>query len=66
MIIAVVMVRNEPTAEASLADMRARIRFGIAIAAMIRMMPTAMSSSIREKPLLLCNVASWDKSPKPS
>jgi hypothetical protein len=33
-----------------LADIRAAIRFGIAIAAMIKMMATTMRSSIREKP----------------
>src|SRR5215831_10744507 len=47
---AVLMVRTEPTADASLADIRARIRFGMAIAAMIRMMATTISSSISEKP----------------
>src|SRR5262252_2983289 len=47
---AVLMVRNEPTADDSLADIRARIRFGMAIAAMIRMMATTISSSISEKP----------------
>jgi hypothetical protein len=34
---AVVIVRSEPTAEASLAAIFARSRFGIAIAAMIKM-----------------------------
>src|SRR5215831_2206025 len=47
---AVLMVRTEPTADASLADIRARIRFGMAIAAMIRMMATTISNSISEKP----------------
>src|SRR5215831_1102593 len=47
---AVLIVRTEPTADDSLADIRARIRFGMAIAAMIRMMATTISSSIREKP----------------
>ena len=46
------MLRTEPTAEASLADMRARIKFGMAIAAMIRMMATTISSSMSEKPSL--------------
>src|ERR1700732_4685659 len=44
------MVRSEAPAEESLAAIRARIRFGIAIAAMIRMMATTISSSISEKP----------------
>src|SRR6267143_2496255 len=44
------MVRSEAAAEESLAAIRARIRFGIAIAAMIRMMATTISSSISEKP----------------
>src|SRR5215471_10691413 len=47
---AVLMLRREPTADDSLADIRARIRFGMAIAAMIRMMATTISSSISEKP----------------
>src|SRR5215470_4583237 len=47
---AVLIVRTEPTADDSLADIRARIRFGMAIAAMIRMMATTISSSISEKP----------------
>src|SRR5262249_33031366 len=44
------MVRREATAEASLAAMRERIKFGIAIAAMIRMIATTISNSISEKP----------------
>ena len=44
------MVRIEPTAEASLAEILARIRFGMAIAAMIRMIATTIRSSISEKP----------------
>src|SRR5579871_72428 len=44
------MVRTEATADDSLAAMRARSKFGIAIAAMIRMMATTISSSISEKP----------------
>src|SRR5271165_146478 len=40
----------EATADDSLAAMRARSKFGIAIAAMIRMMATTISSSISEKP----------------
>src|SRR5690349_11742376 len=51
---AVLMVRNDPTADDSLADIRARIRFGMAIAAMIRMMATTISSSISEKPFCFC------------
>src|SRR5580704_13418749 len=44
------MVRIEATADDSLAAMRARSKFGIAIAAMIRMIATTISSSISEKP----------------
>jgi len=44
------MVRSEPTAEASFAAIRDRRRFGIAMAAMIRMIATTISNSIREKP----------------
>src|SRR5882762_11244437 len=44
------MVRSEAAADESLAAIHARIRFGIAIAAMIRMIATTISSSISEKP----------------
>src|SRR5882762_3379129 len=44
------MVRREPTAEASFAAIRDRRRFGMAMAAMIRMIATTISNSIREKP----------------
>src|SRR4029077_17669082 len=44
------MVRTDATADDSLAAMRARSKFGIAIAAMIRMIATTISSSISEKP----------------
>src|SRR5713226_5363461 len=44
------MVRIELTADDSLAAMRARSKFGIAIAAMIRMIATTISNSISEKP----------------
>src|SRR5438132_12983455 len=44
------MVRIEPTAEASFAAIRDLRRFGIAMAAMIRMIATTISNSIREKP----------------
>src|SRR5579885_2134715 len=50
---AVLMVRMEATADDSLAAMRARSKFGIAIAAMIRMIATTISSSISEKPFCL-------------
>src|SRR5271154_836392 len=49
----VLMVRMDATADDSLAAMRARSKFGIAIAAMIRMMATTISSSINEKPFCL-------------
>src|SRR4029077_8913823 len=44
------MVRTDATADDSLAAMRARRRFGIAIAAMIRMIATTINNSISEKP----------------
>src|SRR5271169_3020128 len=44
------MVRIPLAADDSLAAIRARSRFGIAIAAMIRMIATTISSSISEKP----------------
>src|SRR5450631_3213743 len=47
------MVRIDPTADDSLAAMRARSKFGMAIAAMIRMMATTISNSISEKPFCL-------------
>lgn len=53
MIIAEVIVRREPTADASFADMRARIMLGIAIAAIVKMIATAISNSMSEKPFRL-------------
>src|SRR5580658_5961667 len=47
------MVRSEVAADESLAAIRARIKLGIAIAAMIRMIATTIRSSISEKPLAL-------------
>src|ERR1700685_4147059 len=44
------MVCSEAAADESLAAIRARIRLGMAMAAMIRMMATTISSSISEKP----------------
>src|SRR6202021_636912 len=44
------MVRVEPTAEDSFAAIFDLIRFGIAIAAMIKIIATTIKSSIREKP----------------
>jgi hypothetical protein len=41
------------TAEASLADIRELIRFGIAMAAMIRIIATTIRSSMRENPFCL-------------
>jgi len=46
-------LRIELTEEASLAAMRARSRFGMAIAAMIRIIATTISNSINEKPFCL-------------
>src|SRR5256885_17190456 len=47
------MARSDPIADASLPAMRARRRPGIAIAAMMPMIATTISSSIRVKPLAL-------------
>src|SRR6185436_8497396 len=45
------IARSEPMADASLPDIRARSRPGTAIAAMMPMMATTISSSMRVKPL---------------
>src|SRR5580693_9161814 len=47
------MARSDPMADASLPDMRARSRPGTAIAAMMPMIATTISSSMRVKPLEL-------------
>src|SRR5208282_162132 len=44
------MVRSDATADDSFAAIRARNRFGMAIAAMIKMIATTISNSISEKP----------------
>jgi hypothetical protein len=44
------MVRTEVAAEASLADILACTKLGMAMAAMIRIIATTISSSIRENP----------------
>src|ERR1700686_2226043 len=46
-------VRSEATADASLAAIFERSRFGIAIAAMIKIIATTISNSINEKPFCL-------------
>src|SRR5215467_7516221 len=51
---AVLRVRTVLAPADSLAAIRALIKFGIAIAAMIKMIATTMSSSIKEKPFCLC------------
>ena len=48
------MARIEPMAEASLPDMRARSSHGIAMAAMMPMIATTISSSIRVNPCWRC------------
>jgi hypothetical protein len=48
---AVLIVLIEPTADASFAAIRDRSKLGIAIAAMIKMIATTISNSIKEKPL---------------
>src|SRR5205807_9021241 len=47
------MVRREETAEDSFAEILARSKLGMAMAAMIRMIATTISNSIREKPRCL-------------
>src|SRR5256885_6556469 len=47
------MVRTALTADDSLAAIRARSRFGMAMAAIIRMIATTISNSISEKPFCL-------------
>src|SRR5215469_10954613 len=47
---AVLIVRSEETAEASLAAIFERSKLGMAIAAMIRIIATTISNSMREKP----------------
>jgi hypothetical protein len=49
----VLYVRKEATADASLAAIFERSKFGIAIAAMIKMMATTINNSINEKPFCL-------------
>src|SRR5580704_3583074 len=49
----VLYVRREATADASLAAIFARTKFGIAIAAMIKMMATTINNSINENPFCL-------------
>ena len=50
------IARSEPMADASLPDMRARSRPGTAIAAMMPMIATTISSSISVKPLASTNL----------
>src|ERR1700674_1511616 len=49
-------VRTDPTADDSFADILAPIRFGMAMAAIIRMMATTTSSSISENPFCLFRI----------
>src|ERR1035437_10763663 len=49
-------VRSEATAEASLAAILERSKFGFAIAAMIRIIATTISNSINEKPFCLLRI----------
>jgi hypothetical protein len=52
----VLYVRKEATADASLAAILERIKFGIAMAAMIKMIATTISNSINEKPFCLLRI----------
>ena len=56
------IARSEPMADASLPDMRARSRPGTAMAAMMPMMATTISSSISVKPFWLRNFMSLSPS----
>jgi len=47
------MVRTDAAADDSFADMRARNKLGIAIAAIMRIIATTISNSISEKPFWL-------------
>src|SRR5260221_5584857 len=51
------MVRIEATAESYLAAIFDRIKLGIAIAAMIKIIATTMSNSISEKPFCLLRIS---------
>src|SRR6185437_3254171 len=51
--LAVTIERTDAAAEDSLAAILARSRFGMAIAAMIKMIATTISNSINEKPFCL-------------
>ena len=53
MMFELLIARSDPMADASLPAMRARSRPGTAMAAMMPMMATTISSSISVKPLLL-------------
>jgi hypothetical protein len=53
----------EAVADPSLADRRALNKFGIAIAAMIKMIATTINSSINENPLLMFFLFFISKSP---
>src|ERR1700733_15167596 len=55
----VLMVRSEPTADASLAAIFERSKFGIAIAAIIKIMATTINSSINEKPFCCFLIVSF-------
>jgi hypothetical protein len=57
------MVRIAEAAEDSLADILARKRFGMAIAAMINMIATTISNSINENPF--CDEICWRKKSAP-
>lgn len=53
-ICAVFKVRIDATEDDSFAAIRARNRFGMAIAAIIKMIATTMSNSMSEKPFCFC------------
>src|SRR5665213_2450687 len=56
---AVLYVRKVATADASLAAIFERSKFGMAIAAMIRMIATTISNSISEKPFCCFFQFNW-------
>src|SRR5260370_29064941 len=58
------MVGSDHTAEASLADIFDRSKFGIAMAAIIKMTVTTIKSSISEKPFCFFVSSSWKVWPR--
>src|SRR5262245_4636225 len=62
---ALLIARSDPIAQASLPEIRARIRPGTAMAAMIPIIATTMSSSIRVKPRVSVRINEWGRAFRP-